>query len=179
MSPRRRHCQGLSLTEVLIALAITVILLGQALPTLRSMLDRRALEAAAAQLETDLQLARAEAVARNEVLRLDVVPRDDGSARCYVLHDGPAGACRCGDDGAAVCGGGASAIRSVGLPASAGPALHSNVASMAFDATKGTVTPTATLRWSNAAGELRLVVNVMGRIRSCTPDGAVAGLKAC
>jgi type IV fimbrial biogenesis protein FimT len=43
---------------------------------------------------------------------------------------------------------------------------------------KGTVTPTASIQLRSAAGQLRQVVNVMGRVRTCTPDG-VPGYRAC
>ncbi len=175
---RPTHRQaGLSLVDALITLAVAGILLGAALPSLQPMLQRRHLEGAAAQLETDLQLARSAAVAANLVLRLDVLTGP--AAHCYVLHDGPAGSCACGDDGAPVCEAGVTSWRSVHFGAGSPVRLASNAASIAFDPVKGTVTPTATLRLDSAAGQLRTVVNVMGRIRSCTPDAALPGVPAC
>lgn len=174
--PRGQH--GLSLVECLIPLAVAALLLGSALPAFQEVKQRRALEAAAAQLETDLQLARAAAVARNQVLRLDFA--SDAAGSCYVVHDGSAGDCRCDATGLATCSPGVEVVRSQRLPGGPGTVgLRSNVRSMAFDPTVGTVTPTASLRLSAPVGELRLVVNVMGRVRSCTPDRVLPGLPVC
>lgn len=168
---------GLSLIESLIPLAVATVLIGSALPAFDGLKQRRALESTAAQLETDLHLVRAAAVARNEVLRLDLVSDDGGS--CYVVHNGQAGDCRCDTAGLAACTPGVDVVRSQRLPGTGAVALRSNARSMAFDPTVGTVTPTASLRLTAPVGELRLVVNVMGRVRSCTPDGALPGLPAC
>lgn len=171
------HQQGLSLVELLIALAIVLILLGEAVPALRAVEQRRALEAGAAQLETDLQLARSSAVAANGVVRLDFF--SGGGASCYVLHDGPAGACRCDGGALPVCTGEARTLRSAGFAAGQPVQLRSNVRSIAFDPVKGTVTPTATLSLAAAGHELRLIVNVMGRVRSCAVDGTLPGHRRC
>jgi type IV fimbrial biogenesis protein FimT len=96
------------------------------------------------------------------------------------VHDGSAGDCRCDDAGLATCSAGVEVVRSQRLPGgSHAVGLRSNVRSMAFDPTVGTVTPTASVRLNAPVGELRLVVNVMGRVRSCTPDRALPGLPAC
>lgn len=169
---------GLSLIEAAIVTAVTALVLGAALPSFQEARQRRQLEGAAAQLETDLQLARAEAVARNEGLRLTV--HADAGRSCYLLHTGPAGACRCDEDGdAPACEAGADLVRRVRFEAGGAVQLRSNSASMRFDPVKGTVTPTGTLKLSGGAGTVHVVVNVMGRIRSCTPDGALPGLARC
>jgi type IV fimbrial biogenesis protein FimT len=62
---------------------------------------------------------------------------------------------------------------------SAGVQLRSNSGSILFDAVKGTVTPTATLRVTSSVGALHQVVNLMGRVRTCSPDGALAGYARC
>lgn len=173
----RRDQRGLSLVEVLVALAVVLILLGEAVPTLRAVQDRRALEASAAQLETDLQLARSAAVAGNGVVRLDLF--NDAGASCYVLHDGPAGACRCDGGSAPVCTDGTQALRSAGFAAGQPVQLRANVRSIAFDPVKGTITPTATLGLRSTGHELRLIVNVMGRVRSCAVDGTLLGHRRC
>jgi type IV fimbrial biogenesis protein FimT len=45
---------------------------------------------------------------------------------------------------------------------------------------RGTVTPTGTVTVATANGRaLKQTVNIMGRVRSCSPDGAVLGYRAC
>lgn len=174
-APRRQR--GLSLVECAIATTIVMLVAGFVLPSFDQLRQRRQLESTAAQLETDLQLARSEAVARNESVRMDFQHGTPGS--CYVVHDGDAGACRCIDGEAPACDDGVTALRSVRFPAADGIELRSNSRSVLFDADKGTVTPTATLRVISAVGALHQVVNVMGRIRTCSPDGNVPGVRRC
>jgi type IV fimbrial biogenesis protein FimT len=175
--PRRGRQDGFSLVESLIPLAVMAVLLGSALPSLETMKLRRQLEGSAAQLETDLQLARASAVAANQVLRMDFYSSDHGSG--YVLHDGDAGDCDVAADSTPVCASGTTPWRVVLHDARQPVRLSANVRSIAFDPVKGTITPTATMRLQAPIGSLRLIINVMGRIRSCTPDGALPGQPAC
>ena len=62
-------------------------------------------------------------------------------------------------------------IKTVVLAAADRVSVGANVASIAFDPLHGTSTPTGTLRLVDAGGRaVHHVVNVMGRVRSCTPD---------
>jgi len=181
-SPQRPHRallrqRGLTLVEAATVTAIVAVLIGVAAPSLHDTVLRRQVEGVAAQLETDLQLARAEAVARNETVRMAFVR--DASGSCYVLHTGAAGGCRCDGQGETRCMPGAEALRTVPLGAASPVQIRANSASMAFDATRGTVTPTGTLRVQSAAGSLHQIVNIMGRVRSCTPDGWLVGYRPC
>ena len=98
---------------------------------------------------------------------------------CWVVHTGLAAQCRCGDAAPAVCSGGAVEIKTVVLAAADRVSVRSNVASIAFDPMHGTSTPTGTLRLVDRTGRaVHHVVNVMGRVRSCTPAG-VPGWRAC
>ncbi len=169
--------RGLSLIESLMAVAIAAVATGATLPGFRDALELRRLEGAAAQLHTDLQLARSTAAAHNRTLRLSFVNTPAGA--CYIVHTGDAGSCACGDAGVPTCTAEAQALRSEhfgpGLPA-----LQSNVALMMLDGSKGTVSPTGTVRLTAPDGRgLNLVVNIMGRARKCSPGGAVAGYAVC
>lgn len=159
---------GLSLIECAITTAVAALALGAALPSFEEARQRRQLEGLAAQLETDLHLARSEAVARNEAVRVSFGPQEAG---CYWLHTGERPQPQCDLQ--------PQALRQVRLPADGGVQLRSNSSSMLFDPVKGTVTPTGTLRLHSRVGTVHLVVNVMGRVRSCTPDGALPGLARC
>jgi type IV fimbrial biogenesis protein FimT len=66
------------------------------------------------------------------------------------------------------------------LPGSGRLAFSASSASMLFDADRGTVTPTGTLRLQLADGRaIHHVVNIMGRARTCSPRGAVPGHPPC
>ena len=170
--------RGISLIENLIVLAVTAITAGIALPSLDQTRELRRLEAAAAQVRSDLQMARSLAVARNETLRVTFV--GPAESNCYVIHTGSIGNCSCTADGNAVCVGNPELLRVVHLDANTGLRLQSSARSIAFDAVKGTITPTATVRMLSSNGSaIHQVINVMGRVRTCSPAPALSGFSPC
>lgn len=174
----RRAQAGLTLIECAITTAIMAIVVGMTVPAFTGARERHHLEGAAAQLETDLMLARSMAVARNEAVRMSFERTNTSS--CYIVHTGAAGDCHCADNGSAVCSNGAEPLRSVRYGAGVPLALQSNSRSVAFDPTKGTITPTATVRVTATSGvAIHQVINIMGRVRSCSPAPALAGYRPC
>ncbi len=170
--------RGITLVEACVTLAIATIVTTGAAPSMQQLLDARRFDGTASQLASDLQFTRISAVARNQRLRFSL--QTDATGSCYVIHTGSAGACPCGDSGPAVCDSGATEIRTVRLPASDRVLVQANVASILFDPVHGTSTPAGTLRVIASNGrELRHVVNVMGRVRTCSPQGNVGGYRAC
>lgn len=174
-APCRRQF-GASLVEAMMALAITGILAGSMLPGWHEARERRQLQAASAQLATDLRLTRSLALAQGQSVRLRV----HAAQACYVVHTGPANGCSCDRSGQALCSGEAVPLRVATLPGNGTLALSSSSGSMLFDAGRGTVTPTGTLRLHTADGRaVHHVVNIMGRVRTCSPGARVAGHAAC
>ena len=172
-----RQC-GVTLVESAAVLGVVSILVGSGLPTLNELRSSRVLEVAAAELRTDLQYARSTAVALGQSVRLHVASGPTGS--CYVLHTGGPSACTCSPVTGSVCTPQGESVRSVQFGPGHTVALRSNSTSMAFDGTQGTVTPTGTLTMSNnRGGQLKLVVNVMGRVRACKASGTLTGYPAC
>lgn len=175
---RRNTSRGLTLVESLAALAAVTVALSSALPGLKDVRQKKALEGAAAQLTTDVQHARSLAVSQGAPVRLAVQQFTGGA--CYVIHTGRAGDCACNLLGTAQCTAGASALRSVALPSQQALRLSANSASMLFDGQRGTVTPTGSLNLVTDDGRgLRVVVNIMGRARTCSPSASVRGYPAC
>ncbi|MFT3666156.1 GspH/FimT family protein [Piscinibacter sp.] len=170
--PRQR---GFTLVEAGVVIAVLAAAVTVAVPGLQRVIEQRRLDAAATQLAATLQLARSESLARNRVVRL----AHDAATGCTLLHTGAAGACRCTPRGEADCAAGAVLIRSSG--ATPGVSIQSNTASLAFDPQHGTVTPTATWRVVAARDgrAVHHVINLMGRVRSCSPNAAVPGYRAC
>lgn len=176
-APRRRH-RGFSLVEAAVVLAVTAIVATAAAPGLASLIDGRRLDGAAHALAADVQFVRTEAVARNLAIRLSF-HEAPGGGTCWVVHTGLAAQCSCGDGPPAICSGGALEIKTVVLGSIDRVSVRANVASIAFDPLHGTSTPTGTLRLVDANGKaVHHIVNVMGRVRSCTPSG-VPGWRAC
>jgi|CXWL01.1.fsa_nt_gi type IV fimbrial biogenesis protein FimT len=174
----RARQAGLSLIESLVGLAVTAVSLGAAVPGWEQAREQRHLEGTAAQLETDIHYARSLAVMHNRTLRISF--QNDAAGSCYIVHTGSASACTCAADGATVCTSGNEAMRSVRLLQGGAVQLRANVRSIVFDPTKGTSTPTGTLRLVAPNDHaVHVVVNIMGRVRACTPTAAVHGYAAC
>lgn len=176
---RRTACLGLSLVEAMLAAGTLAATLGATLPGLQESRQRRQLEAASAQLATDIHHTRSLAVARSETLRLRVQTLSDGA--CYVVHSGPVNSCSCRSDGSTSCTApAAQVLRAAGFDARQPVRLRANSGSMSFDPQHGTVTPTATLALTLPDGQgLNNVVNIMGRVRRCAVATPIAGYPAC
>ena len=175
-----RSQHGISLIETLTVLSIVSVAIGSALPGLGSLRQKAELQGAAGQIETDIQFARGQAVALNRSVQLTL--REVGGATCYMVHVGPAANCSC--DGrapsTASCGSGSELLRAA-LFAAGGPVqVRSSTKSMTFDPVRGTVTPTATLRIEATDGRaIHQVVNLLGRVRTCSPTARIVDERAC
>lgn len=179
LSQARKAQTGLSLVEMLISLAITLVLLGGALPMIDELRTGQALAATASVLETDLHYARSLAIGSGQPVRLSLQVLNNGHT-CYAVHTGPANACRCDGKGQSQCESEARLLRLEEQVASHGVRVGPVSRSILFDGRKGTITPTATLQVVAPDGRaIHQVVNIMGRVRSCTPGGKVGGLRPC
>ena len=176
--PQRLARRGLTLVETMIVIAVMAIVAGAAAPGFAGFIDARRLDAAAVQLAADVQFTRSEAVSRNRPIRLSF--KSTAAASCWIIHTGAAGHCTCGKEEPAVCNAGSVEIKTVAFGAADRVRIEANVASIVFDPLHGTSTPTGTLRLIDPRGRsIHHIVNVMGRIRSCSPGGAMAGWPVC
>jgi type IV fimbrial biogenesis protein FimT len=170
----RQH--GLTLVETTVALSVIVAAAAAAAPGVSHLIEARRLAGFANQLASDLQLARHEAIVRNQAVRFSV----HAVAGCYVVHTGSAAQCSCEADGAALCSGGTAQIRTVRWNLADHLAMQANTGSILFDPQHGTASPAATLRVTGTDGRaIHHVVNLMGRVRSCAGLGSVPGYRAC
>jgi type IV fimbrial biogenesis protein FimT len=170
--------RGVTLVECCAVLAITSVLVGVGAPSFEKVRQKRLLDGASAELALDLHYVRSEAVARNEGVRVSFLDVSGGS--CTIIHTGAAADCQCSADGVAQCANGATVLKTTLHPTGRGVSVRAHVGSMRFDQTNGTVTPAATVRVMAADGrEVRHVVNIMGRVRSCSPQGSAAGYPPC
>ncbi len=175
--PAHRAPCGFTLPEVAIAIAVLSVITTAAVPSLARFVESQRLRGVAAELASDLQFTRAEAVARNEALRISFSSASPG---CYVIHTGAAQACSCELAPPGHCAPGAQHLKTVALSAERSIRLSANVSSILFDPLHGTATPASTLRLIGAhAQAIHHVVNLMGRVRTCSPQAAVPGQPAC
>ena len=149
MRARRDRQSGITLVETGVVTAIAAITVSTAVPSFNGLVETQRLAGAAAQLASDLQTTRIEAVLRHTPLRLSLQSADWG--QCYVIHSGGAGDCTCGASGPSRCTGDAREVKTVQLPASDRVALKSNVDSMLFDPLHGTATPAGQFQLSIVA----------------------------
>lgn len=172
----RASARGFTLVEMVAVVAVAGIVATTAMPSLGGLIDTQRISGAASELASDLQYARAQAVQRNQGVRVTF----KADAACYVIHTGSADQCQCSGSGPATCEGEAQALKTVALDDTRRIGLHSNVASMVFDPVHGTASPAATLRVTGPQGRsVQHTVNIMGRVRSCSPQAAVSGYRAC
>ena len=172
-----RHQQGVTLIEACAVLAVCTVVLTIAVPSMRRLIERQGLKGAADELRTDLQYLRTAAVSRGQTLWLGV---QSGEGSCYVLYAGDRGDCRCEPSGTASCAAGAEPLKVVGFGMGSAVQLQGTASLLGIEPLRGTVTPTATLKLIGRSGDaVHQLVNVMGRVRTCSPSAAVAGYKAC
>lgn len=81
--PLVRQVQGLTLIELMIVVAVMAVLAVLAAPSFHDMILMQRLRAVNAQLVTDLQFARSEAVQRQNIVRLSF--RSDDTRSCYSI----------------------------------------------------------------------------------------------
>ena len=182
---RRLAARGFTLTELLVVLAIGATLLALALPDLGAMLRAQQLRAASGDLFEAIGLARAQAIARNERIRL--APRDPAGAdwaQGWTVfadrdQDGAPGP---GDDIIAVHGplppGLAFAFGFTG-PAPPYYIAYNGAGRSCSDTSSAAARP-GTLSLFHSGAIRRIKINMLGRARICNPahddncDGAEA-----
>jgi len=158
--------RGLTLLEVVIALAILAVIASLALPSLAGLAERARLRSAAETLAADLAEARYESARQRRVLRVDLSP---GAGWCWVVAT-DAG-CRC--DAVEAC-----RLKVVSFNDHAGIEMLEGH-SARFDP-RGIPDGAGGALFQSAHGErLRVDLMAVGRARVCTPAGQVRGYPAC
>lgn len=126
MSRQSRHQlvpTGFTLIELMVTIAIMAVIIALVAPSFRRMIEMQRLRSITAQLVTDLQFARSEAVQRNALMRLDFEqngPFGAATLTCYTIYTAPSGAVRCdcrlGVGAACLAVAGSTEIRTVQVP---------------------------------------------------------------
>ncbi|WP_271009581.1 GspH/FimT family pseudopilin [Paucibacter sp. B51] len=170
--------RGVSLIEACVTLSIVSTLTAVALPSLQSSKRVQSLKALSQTLMTDLQQARGDTVLLGASTHFKTSSTAAGS--CYVLYAGDVSACGCNADGQASCTTAGRLIRSQWVQRSSGLTMQANVTTLSFHSRQGTVTSTGHIDVSSQQGEtLRHVIAITGRIRTCSPNGSIAGSPTC
>ena len=161
-------------------LFVVSLAIGTAMPSLGSLRQKAELAGAAAQVETDVQFARSQAVALNRTVQLTL--REANGATCYIVHTGPAADCTCSGQvpSASACGDDSSLLRAVSFASQGMVQVRSASKSITFDPVRGTVTPTATLRVEARDGRPSIRSSTCwGGCAVAARRARVAGERAC
>jgi len=158
-APKPRHGRGLTLIEVMVALAVTAILASLALPSFAALLQRHRLAAVAEGLAADLAEARWQAGQSGQDWYVQYAA---GADWCYAVSRQPGCDCRQGD---------ACAVKTVRARDFPGVAL-AQALDARFDAA-AVAAQGGEAVWRNRAGdeELRVRVSPLGRASVCSAGG--------
>jgi type IV fimbrial biogenesis protein FimT len=195
---------GLTLIELMVVVAVTAIILGLAAPSFSDYIVTQRLRSIHAQLATDMQLARSEAVARSAFVsvRFQEVA-GTGGLTCYIIFIRPeptttsTDTCICTAAPGARCSSHPTTtteLRAVTIPGELKVRVLRTVGptdTITFDPRTGMfIFPGAddvsadSIQYeletsADASRVLRAVVNPSGRAMSCTPSGSTLGGSPC
>ena len=176
---------GFTLVELIVAVAITAILATLAVPSFSSLFAKKRVEGLIAELATDLQYARSEAITRNTMVQLTM------GTNCYVIHALPttatvaSSATSCTQSAASPAVIGLTELKTVQVAAGRPESFSPASGSIVFDPVRGTATissaGTITATSSIGSWDLRANLSAVGRVNVCSPAGTgnVAGYAAC
>jgi type IV fimbrial biogenesis protein FimT len=154
MNTRQR---GMTLPELITAMAVVAILLTVAVPSFATMFMRVRVQGACAEFGTDLQYARSEAIRQRLAATLTTNATGDGYS--IVIND--------------------VALKTVSLPTGVKVTPSTEVAYDAMRALADPVDQAFVFAATDDSLQLRVSSNVMGRAQLCALSGSVPGYTPC
>ncbi len=184
--------KGLTLIELAVVVAVLAVILTLAVPSMSDLIFRRRIEGIASELVSDIQLLRAQALLKpggydvKELVAAIQVGNGLGADACYTLYwqwDGST--CDCSKPPGQACQSATpwAEIKTVHLPKTSGLKLSTNEPSATggfepglhwFDPAGFRVTVAG-----NRAGSLSVLVDKLGRVSICSPDGSFKNYVKC
>jgi len=205
--PRTPSVRGFTLVELLIAVAVLAVLVALAAPSFRDLTLMQRMKSIHAQLVTDLQYARSEAVSSGAVVNIRVqtpAPDSPSEMSCYIIFHhidrnygllGASSACDCTMPAASRCTfAGTRELRTVQIPANLAVKLSIpdvNRQGLAFSSRNGAMVlktneaglasglDFAVTSTIDSARSISAVVGMTGRPRICRPAGSTLPDSEC
>ncbi|MCE4555842.1 pilus assembly FimT family protein [Roseateles cellulosilyticus] len=194
-SPSRtsRRSAGLTLVEMMVGVAVLGVVVAAAIPSLTGLMERRRITAAASEIASIFNQARAESLAASEriTVHMEDVPATVGQFSCIRLSThGGIDRCKCNLPEASVCATGYSKqLRSYILPHSSSVRFSSqadkwNTLSQTVIYASGLLQDNVSNVRVNIVGDrtgakLRVETNPVGRVHICSPDASMSGYPKC
>ncbi len=181
--------RGLTLIEVLVAVAVLGIVLAFAAPSLADLMNRRRVQAVADQLVADLAYARTETALRTQLVHLEFDPNAKPS--CYTISYPPAGGatCKCTRGAGSACVNLRGAVingyelKTYTIPAGIGVTMQPvpPTTAISFNTPQLTVTPDnpQILVTGDSGAQLMVQLSPVGRASLCSPGGTMGGVAPC
>lgn len=179
---------GLTLIELMTVVAVLGIVLAMAAPAFMDLMAKRRVQAIATELSTDLANARSESGLRNYKIAVwfDQTP----AMSCYTVSEwATTGGCTCTKTPSTACAVGQyREIKTLQIPAAIGVSITAN---SVITANKNRLTFVNPLHTPDVLGaellikheqrgyQLKVQVNPMGRVSTCSPDGKISGVALC
>lgn len=158
---RTKPAHGVTLIEVMVAIAVAAVLVATAVPSFTGTIGRSRLNGAMNSLSVDVQYTRSEAIRRRATATLTVAP--DG-ASYSVSYTNPANNTEVN-------------LKTVSMPT--GVSLATAVP-ISFDSLRGiTNAQTLTATNSSIGAQLSVTTNATGRVQMCSPNGSLSGYASC
>ena len=190
---------GVTLIELLIGIAIVAILLALVGPSMRDLIDMQRLRAVNAELVTDVQFARSEAVSRHD--HVYVTFGSSPALSCYAIYTCTSNIasncdCQCATT-PATCNGFSTEVRTVRADNLRGISIDPEQPNtqLKFDRDTGSMSwryfnpmagggvgagdAFATTELVRLHHKLRTNISVPGRPSVCSPFGSVSGVPTC
>jgi prepilin-type N-terminal cleavage/methylation domain-containing protein len=177
-----RTMLGFTIIELMTVMIIAAVLAVIAVPSFNNFAAKRRMEGVFAELHTDLQLARSEAVARSRAVRVTFGPS------CYVVHVAAAGSTTACTQTTETISAGDTRIKLLQLAAGTNATLspQSSLTYVEFEPVRGAASwngsgSAATIDAASTAGawQLRAQTLVTGRVQLCSPSGSIEGFATC
>jgi len=189
----RLLARGLTLVELMVAVAILGVLVAIAIPSLSDLLERRRVVAVAQELAGILNYARSETNVNGDMVNVHLEKDPEGKRSCAMvnIHNGTQHLCKCYREQEDMCGGWpVQILRLFQIENSNGVSFEASATDWGplrrpiLNFERGKYFPETygvkiDVTGKRTGAQLRVEINEVNRVRVCTPDNSISGYPAC